>query len=225
MKNKKSLKIGILFGIVGFILTLLFAYLATGTFDLRFPAVIGIGFFGGGFLGSQLRRLYKTGEERKANLIMVIIIGLLMISQIYSLATGQIRGPMWRMIITTTTIIGCVIVGYFILSSLMKSGKKTKMKKWKKGAMLGALIGGGWTILGGVVTLIIASTGSAPQFSWKFLISSFPLYTLFVPLGLVDWGQRLAPPGLCNFLLFPVVALYWAAIGAFIGYLIDKHRR
>ena len=67
---------------------------------------------------------------------------------------------------------------------------KDKMKKWKKGAMLGALIGGGWTILGGVVTLIIASTGSAPQFSWKFLISSFPLYTLIVPLGLADFGQR-----------------------------------
>ena len=120
MKNKKSLKIGILFGIVGFILTLLSGYLATGTFDLRFPAVIGIGFFGGGFLGSQLRRLYKTGEERKANLIMVIIIGLLMISQIYSLATGQIRGPTWRIILTGTTIVGCVFVGYLIISSLIK---------------------------------------------------------------------------------------------------------
>jgi len=116
MKNKKGFKIGILFGIVGFILTLLSGYLATGTFDWRFPAVIGIGFFCGGFLGSQLRRLYKTGEERKANLIMLIIIGLLMISQIYSLATGQIRGPMWRMIITTTTIIGCVIAGYLLYS-------------------------------------------------------------------------------------------------------------
>ena len=123
MKNKKSLKIGILFGIVGFILTLLSGYLATGTFDLRFPAVIGIGFFGGGFLGSQLRRLYKTGEGRKANLIMVIIIGLLMISQIYSLATGQIRGPTWRIILTGTTIVGCVFVGYVVISSLIKNKK------------------------------------------------------------------------------------------------------
>ena len=97
-------------------------------------------------------------------------------------------------------------------------------EKWKKGAMLGALIGGGWTILGGVVTLIIASTGSAPQFSWKFLISSFPLYTLIVPLGLADFGQRLAPPGVPNFLMFPLVALYWAAIGAIIGYLYERAR-
>ena len=125
MKNKKDFKIGILFGIVGFILTLLFAYLATGTFDLRFPAVIGIGFFGGGFLGSVLKRLQQTGNRKTVNLIVFIMICLVLISQIYSLATGQIRGPMWRMIITTTTIIGCVFVGYFIISSLMKSGKKT----------------------------------------------------------------------------------------------------
>ncbi|MCK4399292.1 MAG: hypothetical protein KAV25_09925 [Methanophagales archaeon] len=125
MKNKKDLKIGILFGIVGFILTLLSGYLATGTFDLGFPAVIGIGFFGGGFLGSVLKRLQQTDNRKTVNLIVFIMICLVLISQIYSLATGQIRGPMWRMIITTTTIIGCVIAGYFILSSLMKSGKKT----------------------------------------------------------------------------------------------------
>jgi hypothetical protein len=123
MKNKKNLKAGILFGIAGFILTLLLGYLATGTFDLRFPAVIGIGFFGGAFLGSLLRGLYKTGEGRKANLIMVIIIGLLMISQIYSLATGQIRGPTWRIILTGTTIVGCVFVGYVVISSLIKNKK------------------------------------------------------------------------------------------------------
>ena len=52
MKNKKNLKIGILFGITGFILTLLFGYLITSTFDFRFPAVIGIGFFGGGFMSN-----------------------------------------------------------------------------------------------------------------------------------------------------------------------------
>jgi len=120
IKYKINLKIGILFGIVGFILTLLFWYLTTGTFDWRFPAVIGFGFFSGGFLGSMLRELYKTGKERKANLVMLIIIGLLMISQVYSLATGQIRGPTWRMISTGTTIIGCVFVGYVIISSLIK---------------------------------------------------------------------------------------------------------
>ena len=125
MKNKKSLKIGILFGIVGFILTLLSGYLATGTFDLRFPAVIGIGFFGGGFLGSVLKRLQQTGNQKKVNLIVFILICLMLISQIYLLATGQIRGPTWRMILTGTTIIGCVFVGYFTVSTLIKRSKKT----------------------------------------------------------------------------------------------------
>ena len=124
MKNKNDLKIGILFGIVGFMLTFLSGYLATSTFDWRFPAVIGIGFFGGGFLGASLRRLQQTDNQKKVNLIVFIIICLLLISQIYSLATGQI-GPMWRRILTATTIIGCIIAGYFILSSLMKSSKKT----------------------------------------------------------------------------------------------------
>ena len=116
---------GILFGIVGFVLTLLFAYLATGTFDLRFPAVIGIGFFGGGFLGSVLKRLQQTGNQKKVNLIVFILICLMLISQIYLLATGQIRGPTWRMILTGTTIIGCVFVGYFTVSTLIKRSKKT----------------------------------------------------------------------------------------------------
>jgi len=44
-----ALKMGILFGVIGFILTLLFWYLTTATFDWRFPASIGLGFFGGGF--------------------------------------------------------------------------------------------------------------------------------------------------------------------------------
>jgi len=74
----------------------LFWYLTTATFDWRFPAAIGLGFFGGGFLGSMLKGLYERGEERKANLVMLIVIGLLVISQIYSLATGQIRGPTWK---------------------------------------------------------------------------------------------------------------------------------
>lgn len=128
MKNKKDFKIGIFAGIIGFILTILFGYLTTGTFDLRFPAVVGIGFFGGGFLGSMLRRLYKTGEERKANLIMLIIISLPLISQIYFLAKGEIRGPMWRIIITATTIFGCVFVGYLTISSLIKKDRNKKDK-------------------------------------------------------------------------------------------------
>ena len=100
-----------------------------------------------------------------------------------------------------------------------------KLAMWKKGAVLGAVVGGSWTILGGVITLIIASTGDAPQFSWKYLISCFPMYTFFVPLGLLDWGQRLSPPGGPHFLFFPVMALYWAAIGAVIGYLIDMFKK
>ena len=133
MKNKNDLKAGILFGIAGgiagFILTLLLGYLATGTFDLRFPAVMGIGFFGGGFLGSVLKRLQQTGNQKKVNLIVFIIICFAVISQIYSLATGQIGGPTWRMILTTTTIIGCVYIGYFIISSLIKKDRDKKDKE------------------------------------------------------------------------------------------------
>ena len=62
-KYKIKLKIGILFGIVGFILTLLFWYLTTGIFDWRFPAVIGFGFFGGGFL--VLKRLIPILNKRR----------------------------------------------------------------------------------------------------------------------------------------------------------------
>jgi len=76
----------------------------------------------------MVRGLYKTGEERKANLVMLIIIGLLIISQVYSLVTGQIRGPTWRKISTGTTIIGCVFVGYVILtlSNYLKNRKFNK---------------------------------------------------------------------------------------------------
>ena len=129
MKHKNNLKMGILFGIVGFILTFLFWYLSTGTFDLRFPAVIGIGCLGGGFLGASLKELQQTGNQKKVNLIVFIIICFVVISQIYSLATGQIRGPTWRMILTTTTTIGCVYVGYFIISSLIKKERDKKDKE------------------------------------------------------------------------------------------------
>lgn len=111
---------------------------------------------------------------------------------------------------------------------VMKMGKKknwwNKLAMWKKGAILGAVIGGGWLILGGIITLYIASTGSTPS-SWKFMIDSFPIYTLFVPLGILDFGERLSPPGLPQFLFAPIVALYWAAIGAVIGYLIDMFKK
>ena len=119
-KYKVALKMGILFGVIGFVLTLLFWYLTTATFDWRFPATIGLGFFGGGFLVLMLKGLYERGEERKANLVMLIVIGLLVISQIYSLATGQIRGPTWKIISAITTATGCIFVGYVVISLLIK---------------------------------------------------------------------------------------------------------
>jgi len=117
---KVAIKMGILFGVIGFILTLLFWYLTTATFDWRFPVTIGLGFFGGSFLGSMLKGLYERGEERKANLVMLIVICLLVILQIYSLATGQIRGPTWKIISAITTATGCIFVGYVVISLLKK---------------------------------------------------------------------------------------------------------
>ena len=123
MEIKTELKYGIIFGFIGFTLTFLFWYLTTGTFDWRFPATIGVGFFGGGFFGAMLKELYKIGEEKKANLIMLIIISLLMILQIYLIATEQIRGPTWRTILTGNTIIGCIFVGYAIILLVTKNKK------------------------------------------------------------------------------------------------------
>jgi len=72
MKGEKnyriSLKYGMLFGFVGFTLTLIGMYLAMGILAPRFPAVIGTGLFSEGFLSSLIKskRLYK-GEGRKAS--------------------------------------------------------------------------------------------------------------------------------------------------------------
>jgi uncharacterized membrane protein YfcA len=85
MKLKKDIKIGAFAGITGFFLIFVFWYLTTGYFDWRFAAVIGTGCFGGRFLGSMLRRLYKTSEERKATMIVLIVISFLIISHIPSL--------------------------------------------------------------------------------------------------------------------------------------------
>ncbi|AGK61881.1 hypothetical protein Asulf_01915 [Archaeoglobus sulfaticallidus PM70-1] len=90
----RDIKFGILFGLVGFTLTLLTMYSATGILDWRFPAVIGTGFFGGGFLGSLMRRLYKGGEERKANLILLVCALCLIpviIENLYDVFTGNWR--------------------------------------------------------------------------------------------------------------------------------------
>lgn len=118
MKIKKDLKMGILAGTTGFLLTFLFWYLTTGIFELRFPAVIGVGFFCGGFLGSMLSTLYKHGEERKVKLAILILICLLIILNVhYLLESGM--GPGWRWVLSISTIVGCIALGYFTMSSLI----------------------------------------------------------------------------------------------------------
>lgn len=108
MINKKDLKIGALAGITGFVLAFLFVYFTAG-FEwrfLEFPAVIGIGCFGGGFLGSMLRRLNKAGEGRKATMIVLIGISFLIIALIYpSLLEQGIGPPWWRWVFTAVFVI------------------------------------------------------------------------------------------------------------------------
>ncbi len=95
-----DLKYGILFGVVGFALTLLGMYYATGTVDPRFSAVIGAGFFGGGFLGSVMRRLYREEKEREANFIflaLMLIAGIPLIARYaYDILTGNWK--IWKLI-------------------------------------------------------------------------------------------------------------------------------
>ena len=97
-----DLKYGILFGFVSFALTLIGWYFATGILDPRFPAVIGAGLFGGGFLGLLMRRLYKEGEERKANFIflgVMLIVGIpLIVEYAYDILTGNWK--IWKLIST-----------------------------------------------------------------------------------------------------------------------------
>ncbi|HIP25173.1 MAG TPA: hypothetical protein EYG81_01730 [Archaeoglobus profundus] len=59
MVKQINLKYGMIFGFVGLIITLVVICLTKSTLDLRFAAVVVAGFFGGEFLGSVLRRLYK----------------------------------------------------------------------------------------------------------------------------------------------------------------------
>jgi len=95
-----DLKHGILFGFAGFTLTLIGWYFATGLFDPRFPTVIGAGLFGGGFLGSLIKRLYKEGEKRKANsifLAVVLIVGIpSIVEYAYNILTGNWK--IWKLI-------------------------------------------------------------------------------------------------------------------------------
>jgi len=105
MKNKGwakpvDLKYGIAFGFTGFVITLAGWYYSTGMLDLRFPAVIGVGLFGGGFFGSLIKRLYKEGEERKANsifLAVILVSGIpLIVEYIHDFLIGN--WSMWKLI-------------------------------------------------------------------------------------------------------------------------------
>ena len=100
MEIKTDLKCGMLSGFAGFALTLISWYFATGVLDPRFPAVIGAGLFGGGFLGSLIKRLYKEGEERKANsifLAVMLIVGIpLIVEYAYDTLTGNWK--IWKLI-------------------------------------------------------------------------------------------------------------------------------
>jgi len=95
MVQPVDLKYGMTFGFVGFIITLVGMYYATGMLDPRFPAVIGAGFFGGGFIGSVLRGLYKGGEKRKANLILLAVILVVsvpaIVKHVYDILTGSLE--------------------------------------------------------------------------------------------------------------------------------------
>jgi hypothetical protein len=124
MENKRDLKIGIFAGIIGFILTFLFWYLTSGTFDLKFPAVIGIGFFGAGVLGSVLRRLQQTGDQKKVNPIGFMLLCLVLIFITYDLMSGNMSGPNWRMYFTVILPFGWIYMGYVIISSLVRKTNK-----------------------------------------------------------------------------------------------------
>ena len=53
----------------------------------------------------MLRRLYKTGEERKATMIVLIVISFLIISYIPSLIEKGFGPPWWRWIVTGVLVI------------------------------------------------------------------------------------------------------------------------
>ena len=74
-------------------------YYPIGILDPGFPAVIGAGFFGGGFLGSLLRRLRKEGEERRADFIflaIILIVGIPSIAEYIHILTGNWK--IWKFI-------------------------------------------------------------------------------------------------------------------------------
>jgi hypothetical protein len=74
---------------------------------------------------------------------------------------------------------------------------------WKKGAVLGAVIGGGWTILGGVVTLIIASTGNAPPILMEISHLLFPDVHLLRTTWAFGVGAAIEPTGIAPLSILP----------------------
>ncbi len=119
-----DLKYGILLGVVGFTLTLFGMYYATGMLDPRFPAVIGVGLFGGGFLGSLLRRLHKEGEERKASFIfltVLLIVGLPLITE----HTRDILTGNWKIWKFVSIFAFIYLIGYAILRVMKSKDVKT----------------------------------------------------------------------------------------------------
>ena len=74
MKGEKmriiDLRYGMLFGFVGFALTLVGMYFATGVLDPRFPTVRGAGFFAGGFAGSI--NIKKEKKEKQTSSFLLL---------------------------------------------------------------------------------------------------------------------------------------------------------
>jgi len=93
-----------------------------------------------------------------------------------------------------------------------------KSKMWKKGAIVAGAVAAVWTFVGACINLYITSTGSVPS-KLIFCFDAFPVYSLAVPLGIAEWGQRLAPPGLTEFVYLIPVTIMWMAIGGIVTYI------
>ena len=87
--------------------------------DPRFPAVIGTGFFGGGILASMMRRLYKEGEERKANIIFLAVMLVVCIPTIAKYTYDVLTGD-WKIGKMALIFASAYLIGYGIF--LVKSG-------------------------------------------------------------------------------------------------------
>ena len=131
MRNEMGIitdvKYGMLFGFIGFALTLISWYFATGALDPRFPAVIGAGLFGGGFLGSLMRRLHREGEERKANFIFLAVILIATILLIADCISDILIGN-WKSTLTNWKILRFVSIfaSVYLICYIILRIKKSK---------------------------------------------------------------------------------------------------